>query len=94
MKMTTRLFQKTAQKTIQNNRLKNAYQSGMQHIIEARQQAYALVPDVDALRGELKHIRQATIVQPVAGCSDRVSMLQCCRRHSCRLHNLKKEKYS
>jgi len=61
MKISTRLFQKTAQKTIQNNRLKNAYQSGMQHIIEARQQAYALVPDVDALREELKHIRQATI---------------------------------
>ena len=61
MKISTRQFQKTARQTIQNNRLKNAYQSGMQHIIEARQEAYSLVPDVDALREELKQIRQATI---------------------------------
>jgi len=61
MKITTRQFQETARQTIQNNRLKNAYQSGMQHIIEARQEAYALVPDIDALREELKQIRQVTI---------------------------------
>jgi len=61
MRITPRQFRKTAQETIQDARLKNAYQSGMQHIIDARQQAYAQLPDVDALRDELKQIRQATI---------------------------------
>jgi L-lactate dehydrogenase complex protein LldF len=61
MKITTKQFQQTAKHTLESPRLQAAYQSGMEHIITGRAEAYAQVPDIEELRNELKEIRRGTI---------------------------------
>jgi len=61
MKITPSKFQESARKTIQDPRLQEAFYSGMVRFTNARNAEYANVPDIAAMRDELKQIRQATI---------------------------------
>ncbi len=61
MKIDTKQFLRTAEETIEDEGLQAAYETGMLRFTTARQEAYALVPDVEELRDELKAIRAATI---------------------------------
>ena len=61
MRISTRQFQQTAKETIEDPRLQAAYQSGMHRLSTSRDEAYAQVPDIEAMRDELKKIRQAVI---------------------------------
>jgi len=61
MKITTKQFQQTARRTIESPRLQAAYQTGMEHMATGRAEAYALMPDIEELRNELKEIRRATV---------------------------------
>lgn len=61
MKIDNRRFLQTAAETLESETLQSAYASGMQRFRKGREDAYALVPDVETLRDELKQIRAATV---------------------------------
>ena len=61
MKITAKRFQQTAQETISDPRLQNAYEGAMQRLRNTRQQELATLPDYEDMRDELKAIRSETI---------------------------------
>lgn len=61
MKIDEKAFRNIALNTIQDDRLKNAYASGMLRYRTHRASAREKVPDIEELRDELKQIRAATV---------------------------------
>ncbi|MBN2045774.1 MAG: iron-sulfur cluster-binding protein [Anaerolineales bacterium] len=61
MKIDNKQFLNTAQQTIEDPVLQAAYDKAIPRFNSSRQDAFALVPDVEELRRELKAVRAATI---------------------------------
>jgi L-lactate dehydrogenase complex protein LldF len=61
MKIDNKQFVKTAKETIENPTLQAAYDKALHRFSSSRDKAYALVPDIEEMRDELKALRAATI---------------------------------